>query len=104
MSGSKKAGAKSGAKSGAKTAAKKAGGRGAQGAPPPGREERGAARMQDGQGVADPKASAGEMTRMHRRYVEVIRDKLREEFAYKNAMQVPRLEKIVITIDRKSTS
>src|ERR1051326_834531 len=38
------------------------------------------------------------MTRMHRRYVEVIRDKLREEFAYKNAMQVPRLEKIVINM------
>jgi large subunit ribosomal protein L5 len=96
MSGSKKAGSKSGAKS--KTGAKKAGGRGAQGAPPPGREARRAERMQEGQGVADPKASAGEMTRMHRRYNEVIRDQLREEFGYKNPMQVPRLEKIVINM------
>ena len=57
MSGTKKAGGKAGAKSGAKSGAKKAaGGRGAQGAPPPGREQRRAERMQDGAGVADPKA------------------------------------------------
>jgi large subunit ribosomal protein L5 len=89
MSGSKKAGAK---------AAPKKGGQGPRGAAPPGREERRAARMQDGGGVADPKASAGEMTRMQRRYLEVIRAKLTEEFSYKNPMQVPRLEKIVINM------
>ena len=60
MSGTKKSGGKAGAKSPAK---KQAGGRGAQGAPPPGREERRAARMQETGGVADPKASSGEMTR-----------------------------------------
>jgi len=87
MSGSKKSSAK-----------KTAGGRNAQGAAPPGREERRAARMAEGTGVADPKASAGEMTRMHKRYVDEIRAKLRAEFAYKNEMQVPRLEKIVINM------
>jgi large subunit ribosomal protein L5 len=98
MSGTKKSGGKAGAKSGGKAAAKKAGGRGAQGAPPPGREERRAARMQETGGVTDPKASSGEMTRFHKRYVEEIRDKLRAEFGYTNPMQVPRLDKIVINM------
>ncbi len=98
MSGTKKAGAKSGAKSGGKAGAKAAGNRGSQGAPPPGREERRAARMQETGGVADPKASAGEMTRMHKRYIDEIRDKLRAEFGYTNPMQIPRLEKIVINM------
>jgi large subunit ribosomal protein L5 len=98
MSGTKK-GAKSGGKAGAKTGAKKAaGGRGAQGAPPPGREERRAARMQETGGVAEPKASAGEITRFHKRYIDEVRAKLTEEFGYKNPMQVPRLEKIVINM------
>src|ERR1700684_670876 len=98
MSGTKK-GAKSGGKAGAKTGAKKAaGGRGNQGAPPPGREERRAARMQETGGGADPKAASGEMTRFHKRYVEEVRRKLTEEFGYKNPMQVPRLDKIVINM------
>jgi len=99
MSGTKKSGGKAGAKSGAKTGAKKsAGGRGAQGAPPPGREERRAARMQETGGVADPKASSGELTRFHKRYIDEVRQKLTAEFGYKNPMQVPRLEKIVINM------
>jgi large subunit ribosomal protein L5 len=91
MSGTKKAPAKGGAK-------KPVGGRGAQGAAPPGREERRAARNQETGGVADPKASTGEMTRLHKRYVETVRDQLRKEFGYSNVMQVPRLEKIVINM------
>src|SRR4051812_23189463 len=99
MSGTRKSGAKSGGKAGAKTGAKKAaGGRGNQGAPPPGREERRAARMQETGGVAEPKASAAEMTRFHRRYIDEVRQKLTEEFGYANPMQVPRLEKIVINM------
>jgi large subunit ribosomal protein L5 len=99
MSGTKKSGAKSGGKSGAKSPAKKtAGGRGAQGAAPPSREDRRAARMQEAGGVAEPKASAGEMTRFHRRYVEEVRPKLTAEFGYSNPMQVPRLDKIVINM------
>ena len=98
MSGTKKSGgAKSGAK--AKAGAKKtAGGRGNQGAPPPGREERRAARMQETGGVADPKASSGEITRFHQRYIDEVRAKLTTEFGYTNPMQVPRLEKIVINM------
>ena len=91
MSGTKK----SGAKSGAKTAG---GGRGNQGAAPPGREERRAARMQDGTGDPDPKASPAEIARMHKRYNDEIRAKLTTEFSYKNPMQVPRLEKIVLNM------
>jgi large subunit ribosomal protein L5 len=102
MSGVKKsggkAGAKSGGKSGAKSGAKSAGGRGAQGAPPPGREERRAARMQETGGVADPKASSGELTRFHKRYIDEVREKMTAEFGYKNPMQVPRLDKIVINM------
>ena len=99
MSGTKKAGAKSGGKAGARTGAKKsAGGRGNQGAAPPSREERRAGRMQETGGVAEPKASAGEITRFHKRYIDEVRAKLTEEFGYKNPMQVPRLEKIVINM------
>ncbi|MDD3445937.1 MAG: 50S ribosomal protein L5, partial [Zavarzinia sp.] len=36
--------------------------------------------------------------RLKRQYKEVIRKKLLEQFAYKNPMQVPRLEKIVINM------
>ena len=99
MSGTKKSGGKAGAKSGARTGVKKAaGGRGNQGAPPPGREERRAARMQETGGVAEPKASAGEITRFHKRYIDEVRAKLTAEFGYKNPMQVPRLEKIVLNM------
>jgi large subunit ribosomal protein L5 len=96
MSGTKKSGGKAGAKS--KSGAKSAGGRGAQGAPPPGREERRAARLQETGGVADPQASSGEITRFHKRYIDEVRQKLTVEFGYKNPMQVPRLEKIVINM------
>ena len=98
MSGTKKSGGKAGAKSGAKKAGAKTGGRGNQGAAPPGREERRAARMQETGGVAEPKASAGEMTRFHKRYIEEVRQKLTAEFGYSNPMQVPRLEKIVLNM------
>lgn len=37
-------------------------------------------------------------TRMSTVYLEKVRPKLMEEFAYKNPMQVPRIEKIVINV------
>ncbi len=45
-------------------------------------------------------APAGErvMPRMQKRYVEMARPALQKEFGYKNPMQVPRLEKIVINM------
>jgi large subunit ribosomal protein L5 len=46
----------------------------------------------------DVSAGAGDMPRMQRRYVDEIRAALVEEFGYKNPMQVPKLEKIVINM------
>jgi large subunit ribosomal protein L5 len=38
------------------------------------------------------------MTRLREHYNSVVRDALQEEFSYKNSMEVPRLEKIVINM------
>jgi large subunit ribosomal protein L5 len=43
-------------------------------------------------------ASPSETPRLHKRYLEEVRAKLQTEFGYKNPMQVPRLEKIVINM------
>ncbi len=48
------------------------------------------------QGKVD--AGAGEAPRLQKRYAEEIRKALTEEFGYRNPMQVPRLEKIVINM------
>src|SRR5580698_9573252 len=95
MSGTKKSGGKAGAKT---TGKKAAGGRGNQGAPPPGREERRAARMQETGGVADPKASSGEMTRFHKRYIDEVRAKMTADFGYTTPMRGPGLDKIFINM------
>jgi len=44
------------------------------------------------------KASPAELPRMRRRYDDEIRKQLSAEFGYTNAMQVPKLEKIVINM------
>ena len=36
--------------------------------------------------------------RLHKQYVDVIRDKMRSEFEYKSVMQIPRLDKVVINM------
>jgi large subunit ribosomal protein L5 len=46
----------------------------------------------------DVSASASELPRMQRRYVDEIRAALTQEFGYKNPMQVPKLDKIVINM------
>jgi large subunit ribosomal protein L5 len=84
--------------SGSKTAGKGGGGRGAQGAPPPSREARRAARNAETGGVEKPQAAPSELPRMLRRYREEVRQALQQEFGYKNPMQVPRLEKIVLNM------
>jgi large subunit ribosomal protein L5 len=48
--------------------------------------------------AADVHASPRETPRMQRRYAEEVRAALLEEFGYKNPMQVPKLEKIVINM------
>jgi large subunit ribosomal protein L5 len=74
-----------------------AGARGA-GAPPTGKEAQRAARRIDIAGVENPSASAGEAPRLQKRYNDEVRAKLLAEFGYKNVMQVPKLDKIVINM------
>jgi large subunit ribosomal protein L5 len=45
-----------------------------------------------------PAASPAEMSRLQKRYLEEVRGNLQREFGYKNPMQVPKLEKIVINM------
>jgi len=93
MSGTKKSAKGGTPKAGAKTA----GARGA-GGPPAGKEAQRAARRVEIAGVDNPVATAAETPRLQRRYREETRDKLRAEFGYKNEMQIPKLEKIVINM------
>ena len=44
------------------------------------------------------KAAAEEMPRMQKRYFEVVRGALQQQFGYTNPMEVPKLEKIVINM------
>ena len=84
--------------SGSKNAPRKTAARGGQGGPPAGREAQRAARRIETAGVDAPIAAPKEPPRLMRFYAEEVRGRLREEFGYKNPMQVPRLEKIVINI------
>jgi large subunit ribosomal protein L5 len=68
------------------------------GAPPAGKEAQRAARRIDIAGVDNPSASAGEAPRLQKRYHDEVRKKLQAEFGYKNVMQVPKLDKIVINM------
>ena len=85
MSGSKTASAKKGA------APKKGGG-----GPPQQVSRKQAAEV--GSGVEKPHAAPKEMPRLQKRYLEEVRGKLQAQFGYKNPMQVPKLEKIVINM------
>src|SRR3954447_11115117 len=86
--------------SGSKGKAAPKGGSTARGAggPPAGKEAQRAARRIEVAGVDNPSASAGEMPRMQKRYRDEVRAKLQAEFGYKNVMQVPKLDKIVINM------
>jgi large subunit ribosomal protein L5 len=113
-SGAKKGGAaKGGARPGGKAGASKAGGgksaggkiqaqgkggaaRGGAGAPLP-RQARERAAAVDPNAPA-PAASPTETPRLMKRYQDEVRAKLTTEFGYKNPMQVPKLEKIVINM------
>jgi large subunit ribosomal protein L5 len=87
----------SGSKNQPKAKAAAGGSRGA-GGPPAGKEAQRAARRIEVAGVENPSASGGEIPRLQKRYAEEVRAKLQAEFGYKNVMQVPRLEKIVINM------
>src|SRR5246127_2189248 len=68
------------------------------GGPPAGKEAQRAARRIEVAGVDNPSASAGAMPRMQKRYHDEVLAKLQAEFGYKNVMQVPKLDKIVINM------
>lgn len=87
----------SGSKNAPKGGAPKGGSRGA-GGPPAGKEAQRAARRIEAVGVDDPRAAPEDAPRLQTLYRAEIRAKLRTEFGYKNEMQVPRLEKIVINM------
>jgi len=87
----------SGSKNAPKGGAPKGGNRGA-GGPPAGKEAQRAARRIEVAGVDNPQAAPEDAPRLQTMYRAEIRAKLREEFGYKNEMQVPRLEKIVINM------
>jgi large subunit ribosomal protein L5 len=83
----------------------KAAGKGAPsgvGKPPKGQQqqaaapERAAAATPGAAGEA--RAAPAEAPRLQRQYAETVRPRLIEEFGYKNPMQVPKLEKIVINM------
>lgn len=86
MSGTKKGG-------GGKPAASNK--KGGAGAPASGGESRGVT-IQAAAGEA--KAAPAELPRMRRRYDEVVRKQLAEEFGYANPMEIPKLQKIVINM------
>jgi large subunit ribosomal protein L5 len=106
MSGTKKSPPKGAAKGGAKGGAKGAPKGGApKGKAPAGPQQQQraakgeAGRAQDAPaGVAEVTASPAETPRMLQRYRDEIRAKLLLEFGYKNPMQVPKLDKIVINM------
>ncbi|MEE1044169.1 MAG: 50S ribosomal protein L5 [Olegusella sp.] len=43
-------------------------------------------------------AKAPETPRLKKQYVEVVRDELQKKFEYKNVMQIPKIEKIVVNM------
>jgi len=97
MSGTKKGGAQAGAKAGAKKPAAKSN--------PKAAAPKGAAREGGAQAATNVTAKAGaaaaspaEAPRLRRLYDEVVRKRLADEFGYKNPMEVPKLEKIVINM------
>src|SRR5579883_530316 len=106
MSGSKGAskGKQAAGKGGAKGVAKGGAPKGGQ---PQGKAARGAAAQQGGaparagaeiEIATEAKAAPAEAPRLLRRYNEEVRARLQQEFGYKNPMQVPKLEKIVLNM------
>ncbi|MBI2873200.1 MAG: 50S ribosomal protein L5 [Chloroflexi bacterium] len=70
----------------------------AAGAPSPGRQRgRGAAAKEEAP-VAPPEAEVPQRSALLERYRNEVRPALMQEFGYRNVMQVPRLEKVVLNI------
>jgi large subunit ribosomal protein L5 len=84
-------------KAGGKAGAAAGGNRGS-GGPPAGKEAQRAARRVEMVGVDVPVTSPGDLPRLLQRYRSEVKAKLQAEFGYKNEMQIPKLEKIVINM------
>jgi large subunit ribosomal protein L5 len=95
MSGTK--GAPPKGKTGGKAGAAAGGNRGS-GGPPAGKEAQRAARRVEMVGVDEPVTSPSDLPRLLQRYRGEVRAKLQAEFGYKNEMQIPKLDKIVINM------
>jgi large subunit ribosomal protein L5 len=94
---------KKAAKGGAKTGGAKKGGDGAAKAAKPAGERKPKAAKAEAAPRAEKPAAApintdGYTPRLKKHYEEVVRPKLIEEFGYKNPMQVPTIEKIVLNM------
>ncbi len=85
-----------------KSAPRTGGGGGNRGAgAPPSRADQRAERQRAAQAASGGeavKASPEEMPRLQKLYRDEVRGKLQQEFGYKNPMQVPKLDKIVINM------
>lgn len=80
---------------------KKGKGGGGPGAPPPKGKKAAGKGSEAGQSVTTAEnvsAAPRETARLQKHYVDVIRPAMQQEFGYKNPMQVPKLEKIVINM------
>jgi large subunit ribosomal protein L5 len=78
--------------------AKKAEGAGAKKSAEPGKKQAAKAEPQAAAGEGQRANGPAPRPRLQRYYHDQIRERLRSEFGYKSAMQVPKLEKIVINV------
>ena len=65
---------------------------------PPAKEAQGQARRRGGAAAPRTPRPADYKPRMKLQYEKVVRAKLTKQFGYKNPMQIPRLEKIVLNM------
>ena len=87
------------AKKGGEGAAKAEGGKkAAAGAPDGGKKEKGAGKKDAGPKAGQEARDPNYVPRFKKRYVEVVRPELMKKFGYKNKLQAPRIEKIVLNI------
>jgi large subunit ribosomal protein L5 len=87
------------AKKGGGDAAKADGGKkAAAGAPEGGKKEKGAGKKDTGPKAGKEARDPNYVPRFKKRYFEVVRPELMKKFGYKNQLQAPRIEKIVLNI------
>ena len=96
--GAPKAKAEKGAKKGGADGAKPDGGKAAAAAFDGGKKEKGAGKKETGPKAGKEARDPNYVPRFKKRYFDVVRPELMKKFNYKNALQAPRIEKIVLNI------